>query len=242
MAGLKKVPCIIREIEEERVLLESLIENLHRKDLNDVERENAIYEIWDRRDDFGMQTKAELARKLGVREGKVQDDIEAWKFRHEEGVPKEISTDVIRRTRGLEPEERKSIISKVDMGEIKASEVDTVAKIVRKASKPLKKEVLKPKSRITPAIAETIFTKLPSEAEQTQVIEEIKHSRLTEDEVEDRIRAIHNAPEEETPLTEKMKVEEETVYIVSEYNCPHCGRHYIIKCNGKQDWIVPAES
>jgi len=116
MAGLKKVPCIIREIEQERVLLESLIENLHRKDLNDVERENAIYEIWDRRDDFGIQTKAELARKLGIREGKVQDDIEAWKFRHEEGVPKGISTDVIRSTRGLEPEERKSIINKFSNG------------------------------------------------------------------------------------------------------------------------------
>lgn len=237
MAGLKRVPCIIKKIEQERVLLESLIENLHRKDLTDIERENAIYEIWRRKEDFGIRTKTELARRLGVREGKVQDDIEAWEFRHREEVPMGTSTDVIRRTRGLEAEERKRIIDKVGVGEIKASEVDTVAKVVRRAPEPLKKEVLKPKSRVTPKIAETILTKLPSEEEQRQVIDEIERSRLTEDEAEDRIREIQRAKEKGKPLTKEMGVKEGIVYLVGEYDCPHCGRHYLIKCNGKRDWL-----
>lgn len=118
MAGLQEVPCIVKEIEHERVLFESLIENLHRKDLRDVERENALYEIWRRREDFGIQTKAELARRLGIRKGRVLDDIEAWEFRHQEEVPTGTSTDVIRRTRGLQPEERRRIIEKVGGGEI----------------------------------------------------------------------------------------------------------------------------
>lgn len=237
MAGLKEVPCIIKEIEQERVLLESLIENLHRKDLTDTERENAIYEIWSRRDDFGIETKTELARRLGIREGKVQDDIEAWEFRHKEEVPMGISTDVIRRTRGLETGERKRIIEKVDVGEIKASEVDMVAKVVRRAPKPLKKEVLKPRSRVTPKIAETLLTKLPSEEEQKQVIDEIKRSRLTEDEAEDRIREIQHARETGKHQTKEMEAKDDTIYTVGEYDCPHCGRHYLIKCNGKRDWL-----
>ena len=237
MAGLKKIPCIIKEIAEERVLFESLSENLHRKNLTDTERENAIHEIWQNRDDFGIKTKTELARRLGIREAKVQDDIEAWEFRHEEEVPMGTSTDVIRRTRGLEPKARKRIIKKVDVGEIKASEVDTVAKVIRRAPTNLKKEILKPKSRITPKMAETIITKLSSEEEQNMVINEIKRSRLTEDEAEDRIREIQRAKEMSTPLVKEMEVKKGTVYIVSEYDCPHCGRHYLIKCNGKQDWV-----
>ncbi|MFQ5892570.1 MAG: ParB/RepB/Spo0J family partition protein, partial [Candidatus Methanofastidiosia archaeon] len=237
MAGLKEISCIVKEVAEERVLLESLIENLHRKNLTDTERENAIHEIWHNRNDFGIKTKAELAKRLGIREQKVLDDIEAWEFRHKEEIPMGTSTDVIRRTRGLESEMRRRIVEKVEIGEIKASEVDTVAKVIRRAPEPLRKEVLKPKSRITPKIAETIMTKLPSEEEQKVVIDEIKRSRLTEDEVEDRVREIQRAKEMGRPLTKEMGVKEGIIYTIGEYECPQCKKHYLIKCNGKRDWI-----
>lgn len=237
VAGLKKIPCLVKEIPEERVLLESLIENLHRKDLTDTERENAIHEIWHNREDFGIDTKAELARRLGIRERKVSEDIEAWEFRHKEEVPMGTSTDVIRRTRGLETEARKRIIEKVTEGEIKASEVDTVAKVIRRAPEALKKEILKPKSRITPKIAETIVTKLPFEEEQDIVVSEVKRLRLTEDEVEDRIKEIQRAKEKGESLTKEMGVKKGTIYTVGEYECPHCKRHYLIKCDGKRDWV-----
>lgn len=237
MAGLEEIPCIIKEIAEERVLLESLVENLHRKNLTDTERENAIHEIWQNRDDFGIKTKTELAKRLGIREAKVQDDIEAWEFRHEEEVPMGTSTDVIRRTRGLGTEARKRIIEKVDVGEMKASEVDTVAKAIRRAPSQLRKEILKPKSRITPKMAETIVTKLSSEEEQNVIIDEIKRSRLTEDEAEERVREIQRAREMGKPLRKEMGVKEGTVYMVGEYDCPHCKRHYVIKCDGKRDWL-----
>jgi hypothetical protein len=25
--------------------------------------------------------------------------------------------------------------------------------------------------------------------------------------------------------------------VVGEYDCPHCKKHYLIKCNGKNDWV-----
>ncbi len=237
MVGLREIPCIVKEIPDERVLFESLVENLHRKNLTDIERENAIHEIWQNRDDFGIKAKTELAKRLGIREGKVQDDIEAWEFRHKEEVPMGTSTDVIRRTRGLGPEVRKRIIEKVDVGEMKASEVDTVAKVIRRAPEHLRKEILKPKSRITPKMAETIVTKLDSEEQQNVIIDEIKRLRLTEDEAEEQIREIQRAKEMSQPVTKEMEIKECTIYIVSEYDCPHCKRHYLIKCDGKRDWV-----
>ena len=237
MAGFDEIPCIVKEIDEERVLIESLIENLHRKDLTDLERENAIHELWERREELGFKYKSELAKAIGVSPIRVEDDIEAWKARHERGMPFSVSTRTIARTRGLEAEVRKGIVEKVAEGDLKASEVDVVAKVIRKASKPVKKELLKPKSRITPKMAETIVTKLPTEEEQKLIVDEIKRLRLTEDEVEDRVREIQRAKELGKPLTKEMAVKEGTVYIVGEYDCPHCKKHYLIKCNGKRDWV-----
>jgi ParB family chromosome partitioning protein len=237
MAGLKEIPSIIKDIPEERVLLESLIENLHRLDLTDSERENTLHELWEKREALGIDNKADLARKIGVREQRVMNDIDAWEFRRKEKVPMGTSTDAIRRTRGLEPEIRKRVIEKLGAEEIKASEIDTVAKVIRKASEPIKREILKSKSLVTPKMAEIIVEKLPSEEEQGLVLEEIKRFRLTEDEVADRVRDIQRAKTIGEPLRKEMEVHEGTVYTVGEYECPHCKRHYWIRCNGKKDWI-----
>jgi len=237
MEGLKEIPCIVKDIPEERVLLESLIENLHREDLTDIERENAIHELWEKRGILEFKTKSELARAIGVAENKVFEDLDAWEFRREEKTSMDVSTRVIRGTRGLEPEIRKHIIEKVKAEEIKASEVDTVAKVIRRAPEPIKRELLKPKSFVTPKMAETIVEKLPNEEEQSVVLEEIKRQRLTEDEVEVRVMEIQRAKEFGEPLRKEMGVQEGIIYTVGEYECPHCKKHYLIKCDGKRDWV-----
>ena len=238
MVNLEEVPCIIKEVVDERVLLESLIENLHRRDLNDTERENAIYELWKNREALRIKTKAELAKVLGISEYRVQDDIESWEFRHkEEGIPSSTPTYIISRTQGLPSEERKKVIEKVEKGEFQAQEAYTAVKVLRKAPESIKKEILKSKSHITPKIAETIIEKLPNEEEQGIVLEEIKRFRLTEDEVEDRVREIQRAKEMGEPLRKEMGVQEGTIYTVGEYECPYCKKHYLIKCNGKKDWV-----
>lgn len=238
MAGLKEIPCIVKDVTEERVLLESLIENLHRKDLTDIERENAIYELWENREALGIKTKAELAKALGVTENKVQDDIEAWEFRHEEaGIPPSAPTYIISRTRGLPVDERRKVIEKVERGEFQAKEAYTAIKVLRKAPTAIKKELLKSKSRVTPRMAETIINRLPNKETQRTIIKEIEQFRLTENEVEDRVKEISRASENTESLQKEMVVQEGTVYTVGEYECPHCKRHYLIKCDGKRDWV-----
>jgi ParB family chromosome partitioning protein len=237
MANLKEIPCIIKDVAEDRILLESLIENLHRKDLTDIERENAVYELWTNRKNLGFESKAELAKEIGVTESKISEDIDAWEFRRGEKTSMDVSTRTIRGTRGLEPEIRKRIIEKVQAEEIKASEVDTVAKVIRKAPEHIKEELLKPRSFVSPKIAETIVEKLPNEEEQNIVLEETKKLRLTEDEVEERVREIQRAREMGKPLIKEMGVKEGITYTVGEYECPHCKKHYLIKCDGKKDWV-----
>ncbi len=234
IASLREIPCIVKTVGKERVLLESLIENLHRKDLTDIERENAIYELW--KNEL-FKTKEELARAIGVPKERVLYDIEAKEFRDAEKVSMDTSTRTIRGTRGLPTYARKAIIEKVQSGEFKVSEVDTVAKVLRRGSESIKEELLKPKSRVTPTMAESILVKLPDEKEQEIIVEEIRRSRFTEDEIEDRVREIQHAKEMGKPLRKEMGVKEGTVYTVGEYECPHCKRHYLIKCNGKRDWV-----
>jgi ParB family chromosome partitioning protein len=234
VAGLKELPCIVKDIAENRVLLESVVENLHRKDLTDIERENAIHELWK----SGLfYTKEALGKAIGVPKERVLCDIEAKEFRDAEKVSMDTSTRTIRGTRGLPIEERKAVIEKVQAGEFKVSEVDTISKILRSGSEPIKEEILKPKSRLNAKMAESIMAKLPEEEEQKIVVDEIKRFRLTEDEVEDRVREIHRAKELGMSLKKEMGVQEGTTYTVGEYECPHCKKHYLIKCNGKRDWV-----
>jgi ParB family chromosome partitioning protein len=238
MVDLAEIPCIVKDIVDERVLLESLIENLHRRDLTDVERENAIHELWKNRETLGIKTEVELAKALGVGEYRVKDDIASWEFRHkEEGIPSTTPTYIISRTQGLPTEERKKVIEKLEKGEFQAQETYTAVKVLRKAPESIKKEILRSKSRITPKIAETIIEKLPNEEEQAIVLEEIKRLRLTEDEIEDRVREIQRAKEMGEPIRKEMGVQEGTIYTVGEYECPHCKKHYLIKCDGKKDWV-----
>jgi len=238
MVGLKKIPCIVKEIDDERVLLESLIENLHRKNLTDIERENAVYGLWENREDLGFKSKSELARAIGVPAQNVDNDLEAWEFRHkEEGILPSTPTYIISRSRGLPVEVRKKVVEKVQKGELKAQEAYTAIKVLRKAPEGIKKELLKSKAHITPKMAETIVTKLPAEEEQNLIVEEIKRLRLTEDEVEDRVREIQHAKETGKPPTKEIGVKEGTIHMVREYDCPYCKKHYVIKCDGKRDWL-----
>jgi ParB family chromosome partitioning protein len=237
VAELKEIPCIVKDIAENRVLLESLIENLHRKDLTDIERENAIHEIWENRENIEIKHKTELAKTLGLYEGRVDEDLEAWEARHVTGMPVTVSTRTIARTRGLETEVRKRIAEKVEEGSLKATEVDIVAKLMRKAPEPIRQELLKPKSHVTPKMAETIVEQLPDEEAQNVVLEEINRERLTEDEVTARVLEIQRTKGTGESLAKEMEVHEGVTYTVGEYECPHCKKHYLIKCDGKKDWV-----
>jgi ParB family chromosome partitioning protein len=60
-AGLKTVPCLLRQADAEQMLAWSLVENIQREDLNPIERASAYRQYVDR---FAL-TQAEAAERLG---------------------------------------------------------------------------------------------------------------------------------------------------------------------------------
>lgn len=233
-AGMKKIPVLVKDTAEEDVLLESLIENLHRLDLTSTERENAVYELWK---SGRWKPQEELGKALGKSGRWVWENVEAASIRKKEKIPATISTRTIIDTTALEKEDRAKIIAKVKKEELPAEKVREYARVVKEAPEVVKKELLKKKSSVTPRMVETIVEKLPNEDEQSLILEEINQLRLTEDEVEDRVREIQRAKEMGEPLRKEMGVKEGIIYTVGEYECPHCKRHYLIKCDGKRDWV-----
>lgn len=201
-AGLKKIPAIIKDIAGEHMLEESLIENWHRQDLSPIERENAVYALWES-EKYGKNkdSYAKLATVLGISPRHAEDNIKAKEAREEiikvtKQPPKKIlGTRAIVDTEGIDDiESRAKVISKVENKELKAEDIREYVAIFKDASQPVKDEMLKPESEITKEIAEQVI-KLEDVEEQKAVVEEIKRYRLKEDEVKERIEDIVKSKE-----------------------------------------------
>lgn len=92
IAGLEKIPCIVREVDEEQRLLHQLIENLQKEDLNPFERAEGIHLLMRK---FNY-TQADVATALGRKESTISEDLSVLKLpddvreelRRAEGVSK----------------------------------------------------------------------------------------------------------------------------------------------------------
>ncbi|MGI9322337.1 MAG: ParB/RepB/Spo0J family partition protein, partial [Pseudomonadales bacterium] len=60
-AGLQKVPVVVREVEDEDVLVLSLIENIQREDLNPLEEAKALHRLTE---EFGL-THQQVSKAVG---------------------------------------------------------------------------------------------------------------------------------------------------------------------------------
>jgi ParB family chromosome partitioning protein len=132
-AGLEKVPVVVRDIPDERVLELSLIENIQREELNPIEEANAYRRLID---GLGV-TQEEIARRVGrerssvtnyLRLLKLPEDIQQWveddrlSMGHARALlslespeaQRKLATDVI--DRGLSVRETERIIKRVHDG------------------------------------------------------------------------------------------------------------------------------
>ncbi len=71
MAGLKKIPAIIRPMEDQQAALISLVENVQREDLNFLEEARAYKKLMD---DFGL-TQTEIAEKVNKKQSTISNKI-----------------------------------------------------------------------------------------------------------------------------------------------------------------------
>jgi len=83
-AGLKKIPAVIRKVSKNDVMLISLIENLHREDLNSIDRAEGIKAL---KVNLGLPW-VEVARKLGLSKQRLLDLVGLL------NLPDEIKDDI----------------------------------------------------------------------------------------------------------------------------------------------------
>jgi len=111
-------------------------------------------------------------------------------------------------------EEQQKIIESLETKKLSGSNAKEFVTAIKRATKPIKEALLKPKSRITPEIAHEIMS-LDTEEEQKATIEEVETYRLTEEETKKIIER-----HKETIKMEQQKPEitsEELATIQAEY-------------------------
>jgi len=164
LAGLKEVPCLVRELDDTEAQIIALIENLHRRDLSDYERGRALRQL---KESLGLSWQ-EIGEKVGlsrrsvlrlVRFAELPEEIEAEigdgaSVRHYEAVAllhdrPEQQKDLARviRERGLSGPQAKRVARAVASG--KARKVDTAVREVLKGA-----EAKKPREDVSELIGE----------------------------------------------------------------------------------------
>ncbi len=88
MAGLKQVPVVVKDVSGAEMLEIALVENIHREDLNPLEKAEAYYHLMK---DFGL-TQEKVAKRVG------QDRSTVANFLRLRGLPKEIQNDIVNNT------------------------------------------------------------------------------------------------------------------------------------------------
>lgn len=72
VAGLTTIPAIVRDATDGEVLLDGLVANLHRADLNPIDQAHAYLHAIET---LGLSSKAELGRLLGISREKISNTI-----------------------------------------------------------------------------------------------------------------------------------------------------------------------
>ena len=78
-AGLLKIPVVVREIPEDRVLAVALIENVQREDLNPIEEAHAYHQL---AEEFHL-TQEQIAESVGKDRSSIANYVRLLKLPHE---------------------------------------------------------------------------------------------------------------------------------------------------------------
>ncbi len=142
IAGLKKIPAIVRDSDDTGLMIDSFLENAQREDLTPSEKEDALIALWNT---GKFPTPKELDRALGYTTGYSSSIIEAREFREKYNIPSSVTTTSIVSTKGLTNDLRRRIILRVTKDEGRFGQVRTVRElkaIAEKAPKAILDQVL----------------------------------------------------------------------------------------------------
>lgn len=192
---IKRIKCsLLVGVDDLERFERQTIENLHHNQFTSEERENAVKKLWE---SGKYSSQKEMGMKIGLNQRSISRILKAYNIRKElknEKIPAAgISTRDLSNIGSLsKKEERKKIAQKVVKNEIKPKEVRKVVKVIKELDEKapeLKKEILKPKVKITEEKLNQIteVAKFPEPEWRKEVLKNIKASqKLTEEIIEEK--------------------------------------------------------
>ncbi|MFH0815385.1 MAG: ParB/RepB/Spo0J family partition protein [Methanobacteriota archaeon] len=217
LANKATIPAVIKNVSDNQVLVESLIENLHRQDLSSTEREHAIQEIWV----AGIyKNQGDLADALGYSDKTaIQHILKAREIRDEAKTPSSVPTSSLYEVSRI-PEKnlRESFLKRVEKGEIQTSEVGDVVTLMKKAPESVQKEFVSKTSTLNPEKLK-ILSEVEDEKTQIVVLNEVKKYDYSDRELKERVEDIRVSQRKgiETPAIDVPRVHDSNQMFIEEF-------------------------
>jgi hypothetical protein len=176
VAKLKKLLAIIKTTDNGQLLVESLIENVHREDLTVPEKIKALEKI---RKLKKIPHSRGLYTKLSKITGIPDHSISMWydEFDVRKKLRDDISSTVIQETKGLPEPERIKLLKIAEKKDIGGRKIRNYIETIKKASEPVKERLLEPSSKLTLEEAEIIDTQLPTIEEKEWVLQRLEKKK-----------------------------------------------------------------
>lgn len=137
LAGLKTVPCVIKDIDDKQVDTYAIIENIQREDLSPIEEANAYKTLIDT---YNM-SQTELASKVGKKQSTIANKLRLLKLSDDVQYAlksKQITERHARAMIGLEDDKQQQILQEVLKKSLNVKQTETLI------NKPVK---IKPKNK-----------------------------------------------------------------------------------------------
>jgi len=218
LARLKEIPSIIKDVDDARLMMESLIENVHRKDLAPIEKAKGLAEVYRF---VGFEPakvpsqliairdalRPERRRELTEEERKIKETADviglSYLYQHDLLAQLKLSTAEQKRVSELDlgykeittiatiekPEVRRKLIEIAP--KLKREEITKISKLVKKAPKPVVEAVLERK--VTPEVAEEI-AKIEKPEVREEALEIAKKGVYTVEGIKTRIQRLMKPP------------------------------------------------
>ncbi len=143
LAKLDQVPAIVRNVRDEEVLLESLLENINRQDLNPIERENAVAQLMKDGDYSEGQLGVKLGKKGQDASRFVKTHLDAKRVRDKFHVPASVSTQHLFEIAQIPDEDdQRALIKKVISEDLSVHKMRPFLQTLKKAPAALRHAII----------------------------------------------------------------------------------------------------
>jgi len=180
LIGEEKISAVIKDVEEERIVIESLVANQCGEKLSDIEQRNAYKKIMIKKDINNLHALSKVVGKPYNSIVNMFDFVEIqeeMKNRLGTAIAEKIPKTTILETKGFEKDERIKIIELIVEWDLSSTKTKNLVNAIKKSPESVKRAIVEGKIDyidITPLLK----TKIPDKLENS-LIEELSKRKKT---------------------------------------------------------------